>query len=210
MSTKFSLRELFKSRKSKKAGKPEVQNGRHPPDGLTTPPIVSETPACHPETSITPELSRPQNPSVAASVDGEDRVKAASSSVTESQAPSNLPVADAQETPASLDAGAEKPPSALQETSKASSTMLHMLKFRLQSYLLLIPRQDLLGGIRGPKSLTSRSRRPLRHRHRKLCPAMLGRHRLHLQPQTEPLPRNSGMTLMIALKQKRTNSSRLM
>ena len=70
---------------------------------------------------MAPELSQPQNPSIAASVDGEDSTTAAFSS----QAPSNPPVADAQGTPASLDAGAKKPrlpPSALRETSKASSS----------------------------------------------------------------------------------------
>jgi hypothetical protein len=102
-----------------------VQNDRHPPDGPTTPPVVSETPACDTQASIAPELSRPQNPSVVASVDGEDSTKTASSSATEPQAPSNPPVTDAQGTPASPDAGAKTPrlpASAVQETSKASSS----------------------------------------------------------------------------------------
>lgn len=124
MSTKFSLRELFKSRRSKRAGNPE-QNGRHSRDGPTTPPAVSETPACDAEISMAPKLSQPQNPSIVASVNEEDSTKAASSSVTELQAPSNSPTTDAQQTPASPDVGAKKPrppASAVQETSKTASS----------------------------------------------------------------------------------------
>lgn len=104
---KFSLRELLKRCGSKK-------------HGPTTPPVVSET-----QTSMAPELSRPQNPAIAASVDGECNTKAASSSVTGPHAPLNLPVTDAQRTPTSPDAGGKKPrlpESAVQETSKASSS----------------------------------------------------------------------------------------
>jgi hypothetical protein len=84
MPTKFSLRKFFKSPGSKRAGNPEVQNDRHPPDGPTTPPVALETPKFEAETSMAPELSRPQNPSVTASVD-EDNTKVASSSVTKPQ-----------------------------------------------------------------------------------------------------------------------------
>jgi hypothetical protein len=122
MHINFSLRKFFRS---KGAGNPEVQNDRHRLDDPTTPPDVSETPACDAQTSITPELSQPQNPSVAAPADGGDSAKAASSSVTEQQAPSNLPVTDAQGTPTSPEAGAKKPQlpaSAVQETLKASSS----------------------------------------------------------------------------------------
>jgi hypothetical protein len=55
---------------------------------------------------ITPKTSQPQNPNVAASIDGEDSTKAASSS-----APSNSPVAVAQRIPDSLDGGSKKPQS---------------------------------------------------------------------------------------------------
>jgi hypothetical protein len=68
---------------------------------------------------MAPELSQPQNPSVAASIDGEDSAKVASSSVTEPQAPSNPPVTDAQGTPASPGAGAKI---TVQETLKVSSS----------------------------------------------------------------------------------------
>jgi hypothetical protein len=101
--------KLFKGRRSKKAERQEVQNGRHPPDGSTTPHAMSETPACDAETLIAPELSQPQNLSVAASVDRNDTTKAASSSVTEPQAPSNPPVTvNAQQAPAAL-AGSRSP-----------------------------------------------------------------------------------------------------
>jgi len=118
MPTNFSLSRLVKSRKSKRVG--EAQNGRHSPDGPTTRPVVSETPAYDAETSIAPKLYQPQNPSAVASVDGEDSTKVASSSVTEPQTPLNPLVTDAQGTSASLDAGAKKawlPASAVQETS---------------------------------------------------------------------------------------------
>ncbi|KAF4629030.1 hypothetical protein G7Y89_g9119 [Cudoniella acicularis] len=103
----------------------EVQNDRHPPDGPTTPPVASETPTCEAETLMAPELSRPQNPSVTASLD-EDNTKVAFSSVTKPQGPPNPPVIiNAQGTRASPDAGAKNPllpASAAQETLKASSS----------------------------------------------------------------------------------------
>jgi hypothetical protein len=124
MPTDFLGWKRLKSRKSKRAGNPETQNGRHPPDGLT--PVVLETPVCNAETSSTPELSQPQNLSIAASVNGEDSMEGAFISATELQAPSTPPViTDAEETPASSDAAAKKPrlpASAVQETSKASSS----------------------------------------------------------------------------------------
>jgi hypothetical protein len=125
MSDKSLLRRLFKTGSPKKAGKLEVQEGRHSPNGPTTPPVVSEPPTCDAGTSMAPELSQPQTPSVAASIDGEDSTKVVSSSVTEPQAPSNPPITDTQWTPTSLEARAQKPQllaSAVQETSKASSS----------------------------------------------------------------------------------------
>jgi hypothetical protein len=121
MPTNFSPWERFKSRRSKRAGNPEEPNGQHPPDVATTPPVPSGPPLGDVEASIAPKLSRPQNLSVAASVDEEeDSSKAASSN------PSNPPVIiDSQETPTSPDAGAKKPwlpASAVQETLKTSSS----------------------------------------------------------------------------------------
>ena len=49
-----------------------MQNDKHPLDGRTTPPVVSETPGCE---AMARELSRPQKPSDTASVDGEDSTK---------------------------------------------------------------------------------------------------------------------------------------
>jgi hypothetical protein len=121
----FPLRGLGKSRTSKKAGKPEAQNDRHSPDGPTSPPVGSETPTCDAETSMASKLLQPQYPSIVASIDGDNSTKVASSSVTEPQAPLKPPVTDAQRTSASPDAGAKKPrlpASAVQETSKASSS----------------------------------------------------------------------------------------
>jgi hypothetical protein len=69
MSNRFSRWELFKRRKSRKGGKLEVQNGRFPLEGPGTPPVVSEAPECDTKTSIAPEPSWRQNPSVATSVD---------------------------------------------------------------------------------------------------------------------------------------------
>jgi hypothetical protein len=73
---------------------------------------------------MAPELSRPQNPSVTASLD-EDNTKVVSSSVTKPHDPPKPPVIiDAQGTPASPEAGTKNPlllASAVQETSKASS-----------------------------------------------------------------------------------------
>jgi hypothetical protein len=119
MPNKFSLRKLFRP---KTVGNPEAQNDRN---GPTT--DVSEMPKCEAETSMAPELSRPQNLSVTASASAdEDRTKVASSSVAKPQDPPKLPViTDAQGTPASPDAGTINPlllASAVQETSKASSS----------------------------------------------------------------------------------------
>jgi hypothetical protein len=104
---------------------PEMQNGRHPSNRLTTAPVVSKTPTNDAETLMAPELFRPQNPSVAASVDEEDSTKVASSRATEPQAPSKTPVIiDAQDTLASPDVGAKKPrlpTSAVQDTLQVSS-----------------------------------------------------------------------------------------
>jgi N-terminal domain of NWD NACHT-NTPase len=125
MPFKFSLRGLGKSCTSKKAGKPEAQNDRHSPDGPTTSPVGSETPACDAETSMAFKLLQPRYPSIVASIDGDDSTKVASSSVTEPQAPLKPPVTDAQGTSASPDTGGKKPQlpaSAVQETSKASSS----------------------------------------------------------------------------------------
>jgi hypothetical protein len=55
---------------------------------------------------MAPELSRPQNPSVTASLN-KDNTKAASSSVIKPQVPLRPPVTDAQGTSASLEVGAK-------------------------------------------------------------------------------------------------------
>ena len=55
-----------------------------------------------------PTRTASTSPGVAASVDGEDSTKTASSSLTEPQGPSNLHVAYAHGTPASLHTGAKK------------------------------------------------------------------------------------------------------
>ena len=82
---------------------------------------MSATPVCDAETSIAPKLPEPQNPAIVASIDRDDSTKTASSSDAEPQAPLTPPVTDAQRT----DTGAIKPQlpeSAVQETSKASSS----------------------------------------------------------------------------------------
>jgi hypothetical protein len=114
-----SLRKFFKGPGPKTVGNPEAQNDRH---GFTTPLVVSETPKREAE-----KLSRPQYPSVPASLD-EDNTKLASSSVTKPQDPPKPPVViDAQGSPASPDAGTKNPllpASAAQETLNASSNHL--------------------------------------------------------------------------------------
>ncbi|PMD36824.1 hypothetical protein L207DRAFT_532411 [Hyaloscypha variabilis F] len=65
MSTKLSLRERLKSHRSKRAGNPEEQNSRHPPDGPTTPPtqvppsIVPFTDAQPGHTGVGPQAKEP-------------------------------------------------------------------------------------------------------------------------------------------------------
>ena len=90
-------------------GNPETQNDRYLPDSPTTPPDVSETSKCEAEISIAPELSRPQNPSVTASLD-KDNTKVASSSITKSHDPPKLSVIiNIQGNPASPEAGTKNP-----------------------------------------------------------------------------------------------------
>lgn len=119
MSAKFSLSKFFKCCRSKQTGKQEAQNVGH------TPPVVSETPACAAKPPIALKLSQPQNPSIVASIDGEDCTKVGSSGVTEPQAPLKPPIANAQGTSASPEPGAKQPRlpvSAVQGTPKASSS----------------------------------------------------------------------------------------
>jgi hypothetical protein len=95
-----SIQRFVKSFRSKKAGKPEVQNDRHPVDGPTTPPVVSTA----------PEPSQARNPSFTAPVNGEDSTRVTPSSVPEPQAPSNPPVIiNAQGTPGIQDAEVKNP-----------------------------------------------------------------------------------------------------
>jgi hypothetical protein len=63
------MNKLFKSRKSKEARKPEAQNGGHLPNGPAGPAVASK--ARDTDTLTAPEISQPQNPSVATSIDGE-------------------------------------------------------------------------------------------------------------------------------------------
>jgi hypothetical protein len=93
MSASFSVKGLFKSRKSKKAETQEAQNGGHPPDGPTAPPIISKT-LERDAASITPTLSQPQNPSVATSSDG-NTSEIPSSCVQQARVPPDVQVGPA-------------------------------------------------------------------------------------------------------------------
>jgi hypothetical protein len=91
-----AMNRLFKSRKSKKAGKPEVQNAGHPLDDPTAPPVTSETPADPTGTLKAPELSRPQNPGVDTSIGGKTSTILSNSFAQARSSPSSLPIPEAQ------------------------------------------------------------------------------------------------------------------
>ena len=84
MSASFSVKGLFKSRKSKKAETQEAQNGA---------PIISKT-LERDAASITPTLSQPQNPSVATSSDG-NTSEIPSSCVQQARVPPDVQVGPA-------------------------------------------------------------------------------------------------------------------
>jgi hypothetical protein len=97
MSTKLSLRERFKSYRSKRAVNPDEQNGRHPPDGPTTPPVI--------DTQGTP-----------ASPDtGAKKIQLSTTTLQETLKASSIvpvtdvPVTDAQPGPAGADLQAKEP-----------------------------------------------------------------------------------------------------
>ena len=118
MSASFSVKGLFKGRKSKKAETQEAQNGGHPPDGPTAPPIISKTLA-YDAASITPKLSQPQNPSVATSSDG-NTSEIPSSYVRQARVPPDVQVG-----PAGADAQKEARPGtefAAQQTQVISTS----------------------------------------------------------------------------------------
>jgi hypothetical protein len=114
------FRRLDIRSRSKKAGKPVVQNDRNSADGPATPPV------CDAETSNTTEPSKSQNPSATASVDVENGTKVASSSSIKLQTPSSPPIiANAQGTPGTEDVEVKDPwipASPAQENPKASSS----------------------------------------------------------------------------------------
>jgi hypothetical protein len=92
MNAGFLVKGLFRSRRPKETGTQEAQNGRHPPDGPTTPPIATKPPT-RDATSIAPKPSQPQSPSVTASFDGETS-KTPSNYIAQAQvSPSSQPVA---------------------------------------------------------------------------------------------------------------------